>query len=178
MALCALGLCLSQTGTQITQDDNTRKQPLSDASVKIDGSTSWRSAVDSVVFDWSQVCLNWLVLLVLVTANLTCKCKTQSLAMMKKYLRWKAEWLYGIPHGSINWALVPACPSKIGKDLACPACWCVFLLCFWSVFELLEAAVMCGWVSGALVGQAPLMTTHESNHAETNSVDLNGSITW
>ena len=66
MALCALGVCLSQTGTQITQDDNTRKQPLSDASVKIDGSTSWRSAVDSVVFDWSQVCLNWLVLLVLV----------------------------------------------------------------------------------------------------------------
>ena len=66
MALCALGLCLSQTGTQITQDDNTRKQPLSDASVKIDGSTSWRSAVDSVVFDWSQVHLNWLVLLVLV----------------------------------------------------------------------------------------------------------------
>ena len=68
------------------------------------------------------------------TANLTCKCKTQSLAMMKKYLRWKAEWLYGIPHGSINWALVPACPSKIGKDLACPACWCVFLLCFLKCF--------------------------------------------
>ena len=54
--------------------------------------------------------------------------------MMKKYLRWKAKWLCGIPHGSINWAFVPACPSKIGKDLACPACWCVFLLCFLKCF--------------------------------------------
>ena len=50
MALCALGVCLSQTGTQITQDDNTRKQPLSDASLKIDGSTGWHSAGSVLLF--------------------------------------------------------------------------------------------------------------------------------
>ena len=61
--------------------------------------------------------------------------------MMKKYLRWKAEWLCGIPHGSINWALVPACPSKIGKDLACPACWCVFYF----VFELFLSCSKLQW---------------------------------
>ena len=75
------------------------------------------------------------------TANLTCKCETQSLAMMKKYLRWKAEWLCGIPHGSINWALVPARPSKIGKDPAYPACWCVFYF----VFELFLSCSKLQW---------------------------------
>ena len=61
--------------------------------------------------------------------------------MMKKYLRWKAERLCGIPHGSINWALVPACPSKIGKDLACPACWCVFYF----VFEMFLSCSKLQW---------------------------------
>ena len=75
------------------------------------------------------------------SANLTCKCETQSLAMIKKYLRWKAEWLCGIPHGSINWALVPACPSKIEKDLAYPACWCVFYF----VFELFLSCSKLQW---------------------------------
>ena len=61
--------------------------------------------------------------------------------MMKKYLRWKAEWLCGIPHGSINWALVPACPSNLGKDLVLSACWCVFYF----VFELFLSCSKLQW---------------------------------
>ena len=91
-------------------------------------------AVDSVVFDSSHVrfccCL---VLLLLVTLRMR-KCKTQSLAMMKKYLRWKAEWLCGIPHGSINWAFVAGLSFQNWPGLSCllMCVFCAFWICFWA----------------------------------------------
>ena len=136
MALCALGLCLSQTGTQITQDDNTRKQPLSDASVKIDGSTSWRSAVDSVVFDWSQVHLNWLVLLLLLILRIW-------LANAKRSLwRWWrnifAERLSGCAEFHMVRLIEPLSLHvlpKLGKTwlvLLVDVFFTLFLKCFWA----------------------------------------------
>ena len=43
-------------------------------------------------------------------------------------------WLIGLKCVWTNWSFVPPCPSKLGKDLAYPACWCVFFV--FDVFEL------------------------------------------